>query len=204
MINRMSPQTVYIIDDDEAVRDSMSMLLEVTDMTSHCFENANEFLEAYHGKERGCLILDIRMPGLTGLELQKKLNSKGSVLPIIFMTGHGDVPMAVDAMREGAFNFLRKPINEAELIEQIELAFKREQKQWSEKKDRDFFSSKLELLTPRETEIFNLVAEGCSNKVIAYRLEISERTVEVHRSQVMKKMDVQTLADLIRIKIAAG
>lgn len=200
----MSLQTVYIIDDDEAVRDSMSMLLEVIDITSSCFENANEFLDGYSGVERGCLILDIRMPGLTGMELQKKLNLTGSVLPIIFMTGHGDVPMAVEAMREGAFNFLRKPINEAELIEHIELAFKQELILWSEKQDRDLFSRKLESLTPRETEIFNLVAEGLSNKIIADQLHISERTVEVHRSQVMKKLDVRTLADLVRVQIAIG
>ena len=194
-------QTVYVIDDDEAVRDSMGMLLESADLGYECFASADDFLAQYDDSRRGCLVLDIRMPGTTGLELQQKLGAEGSTLPIIFLTGHGDVPMAVEAMRQGAFDFLRKPVNESDFIDRIQLALDLESGSWHQKTDRALARERIASLTERENEVFDMVASGAANKVIAGELGISERTVEVHRSQVMKKLGVNTLAQLVRLHI---
>ncbi|MEM7563047.1 MAG: response regulator [Pseudomonadota bacterium] len=192
-------QTVYIIDDDEAVRDSMSMLLESVELDYQCFDSADEFLDALDDSYRGCLILDIRMPGMSGLELQKKLSDKHSGLPIIFMTGHGDVPMAVEAMRLGALDFLRKPVREEDFLRRVNQAMEQESGRWAEQSDRAQLQHQLATLTERESEVFQQVAEGQANKVIAANLGISERTVEVHRSNLMKKLQARSLADLVRI-----
>lgn len=201
-MNAQSPgQLVYLIDDDEAVRDSMCMLLESADLPCRCFDSADHFFAARDGSERGCLVLDIRMPGMTGLELQARLAQIGSSLPIIFITGHGDVPMAVEAMRQGALDFLRKPVNEAHFLERIASALDQESGRWHQKLDREQTRRRIDSLTEREHEVFQLVAEGLANKAIASELGISERTVEVHRAQVMKKLDAKTLAQLVRIHL---
>jgi two-component system, LuxR family, response regulator FixJ len=192
-------QLVYVIDDDAAVRDSMGMLLESADLPYRCFDSAQGFLQEHDGSQRGCLVLDIRMPGMTGIDLQQRLSEIGSSLPIIFITGHGDVPMAVEAMRRGAFDFLRKPVNEEGFIERIAHAFERETGDWRQKLDREQARQRIATLSEREREVFELVAEGLANKLVASELGISERTVEVHRSQVMKKLDAKTLAQLVRI-----
>jgi FixJ family two-component response regulator len=194
-------QLIYVIDDDEAVRDSMGMLLESADLPYRCFASADRFIAEHDGSQRGCLILDIRMPGMTGIELQQKLTQMGSSLPIIFITGHGDVPMAVEAMRRGAFDFLRKPINEENFLERVTYALDQESGHWQLKLDRDQAQQRIESLTDREQEVFLLVAEGLANKVVAIELGISERTVEVHRAQVMKKLEARTLAQLVRIHL---
>jgi len=194
-------QLVYIIDDDEAVRDSMGMLLESADLPYRCFASADSFLEEHDDSQRGCVVLDIRMPGMTGIDLQMKLSQAGSSLPIIFITGHGDVPMAVEAMRRGAFDFLRKPINEEGFLERIANALDRETGDWQQKLDRDQARQRIAGLSEREREVFELVAEGMANKRVASELGISERTVEVHRSQVMKKLGAKTLAQLVRIHL---
>jgi len=194
-------QTVYVIDDDEAVRDSMSMLLDSADLPHRCFASADEFLASHDASRRGCLVLDIRMPGISGLELQQELLKIGSTLPVIFITGHGDVPMAVEAMRQGAFDFLRKPVNELDFVERIQLALAQESGDWREKSGQQQLQQRVASLTEREREIFDLVAAGLANKAIAHDLGISERTVEVHRAQVMKKLGVKTLAQLVRIHI---
>lgn len=196
-------QLVYVIDDDEAVRDSMGMLLESADLPYRCFASANHFLDELDGSQRGCLVLDIRMPGMTGLELQQQLARIGSSLPIIFITGHGDVPMAVEAMRQGALDFLRKPVKEADFLERIAHALDQESGNWHQKTDREQARRRIDSLTLREREIFQLVADGMANKAIASDLGISERTVEVHRAQVMKKLDARTLAQLVRIYLQA-
>ena len=201
-MNVQSPgQLVYLIDDDEAVRDSMCMLLESADLPYRCFDSADHFFAARDGSERGCLVLDIRMPGMTGLELQARLAQIGSSLPIIFITGHGDVPMAVEAMRQGALDFLRKPVNEEHFLERIASALDQESGNWHQKLDREQTRQRIDSLTEREHEVFQLVAEGLANKAIASELGISERTVEVHRAQVMKKLDARTLAQLVRIHL---
>ena len=170
-------------------------------MTFGCFASADDFLVLHDGSQRGCLVLDIRMPGLSGLELQQRLAQIGSTLPIIFITGHGDVPMAVEAMRQGAFDFLRKPVDETNFIDRIHNALDQESGSWHQKLDREQTRQRIDSLTEREQEVFQLVAEGMANKAIAGELGISERTVEVHRAQVMKKLGARTLAQLVRIHL---
>jgi FixJ family two-component response regulator len=201
MNDRDPRQLVYVIDDDEAVRDSMGMLLESADLPHCCYASAERFIEEHDGSQRGCLVIDIRMPGMSGLELQQQLARMGNSLPIIFITGHGDVPMAVEAMRQGAIDFLRKPVDEEIFLERIAHALDRESGSWHQKLDREQLLQRIDALTEREHEVFLLVAEGVTNKVVASELNISERTVEVHRAQVMKKLDVRTLAQLVRIHL---
>ncbi len=201
MTEQTQPQLVYVIDDDDAVRDAIGMLLDSADLAYCSFASADDFLAAYDDGQRGCLVLDIRMPGITGLELQHRLADIGSALPIIFITGHGDVPMAVEAIRQGAFDFLRKPVDETSFIDRIHNALDQESGDWHQRLDRDQNRERIESLTEREQEVFRLVTEGLANKVIASDLGISERTVEVHRSQVMKKLDAKTLAQLVRIHL---
>ena len=198
MTTHSPAQRVYVIDDDEAVRDSIGMLLESADLPHQCFTSADEFFDQHDSSQRGCLVLDIRMPGMTGLELQQRLTEIGSTLPIIFITGHGDVPMAVEAMRRGALDFLRKPVNETNFIDRIQHALNLESGSWHQRQDRELQQQRIESLTEREREVFELVAQGQANKVVAAELGISERTVEVHRAQVMKKLDARTLAQLVR------
>jgi two-component system response regulator FixJ len=200
-MSETAKQQVFLIDDDEAVRDAMGMLLESSGISYRSFDSASDFLDNYNNDLRGCLILDIRMPGMNGLELQSILNSRKSTLPIIFITGHGDVPMAVEAMRLGALDFMRKPINELNLLERIDLALSREVDLRKQAFNVQQSKLKFDSLTQREMQVFERVAEGQANKAIAFDLDISERTVEVHRAQVMKKLDVATLAQLVRIKI---
>ena len=195
-------QTVFIVDDDEGVRDGLSLLLATVGQTCELYECGHEFLDAYDDDKRGCLVLDIRMPRMTGLDLQKKLLELDSTLPIIFITGHGDIPMAVEAMRRGALDFIRKPFREHDLLERINEALNIDADAHRKAVDRQELAERLSKLSEREKEVFDRVADGHMNKVIAGDLGISERTVEVHRGQVMKKLDVRTLAQLVRVKIA--
>lgn len=194
-------QTVYVVDDDEGVRDGLSLLLATVGQPCELYESGHEFLEAYDNERRGCLVLDIRMPRMTGLDLQAKLIEMGSSLPIIFITGHGDIPMAVEAMRRGALDFIRKPFREHDLLERINEALHLDEDAHRKALDAQALAEKVSSLSERESEVFERVAEGMMNKVIAAELGISERTVEVHRGQVMKKLGVRTLAQLVRAKI---
>lgn len=194
-------QCVFIIDDDDAVRDALSMLLESMDINFRAFSNAIDFLEFFDVSLRGCAVVDIRMPGMNGLELQKKLIEKNSTLPIIFITGHGDIPMAVEAIRNGAIDFMRKPIREQDLLDRIQEALDSEESEHDLNVRKQEQRNALDSLTKREREVFELVSDGIANKVIALDLKISERTVEVHRSQVMKKLKARSLAELVKIKI---
>ncbi len=198
-----SQQTVFIVDDDEGVRDALSMLLDTIGQAYELYGSAPEFLESYDESKGGCLVLDIRMPRMSGLELQAKLNEKKAMLPIIFITGHGDILMAVEAMRRGALDFIRKPFREQDLLDRINEALDIDAGKREKGLDRQQLLGKIASLSERECEVFHRVADGEMNKVIAFDLGISERTVEVHRSQVMKKLGVRTLAQLIRIKIEA-
>ena len=200
---KSTEQQVFIIDDDEAIRDSMSMLLETVNLPHKCFASGAEFLEYFDGSQRGCLVLDIRMPGMSGLELQQRLNAANAILPIIFITGHGDIPMAVEAMRHGALDFMRKPFREQDLLDRIQEALEHEAGMRDVLLDRARILERIATLTSREREVFDRVAEGQANKVIAIDLGISERTVEVHRAQVMRKLEVRTLAQLVKAKIDA-
>ena len=194
-------QRVFIIDDDDAVRDSISMFFESEEIPYEVFSSADKFLLTYDRTQKGCLVADIRMPGLSGLELQAELNRQDSILPIIFITGHGDLPMAVEAMRLGAIDFLRKPIDEKKLLSRVQQAFELELNTRSSLKEKDDILAKLASLTDREKQVFQLVTKGETNRVIAIELGISERTVEVHRSKIMHKMDAKTLAQLVRMQI---
>lgn len=197
----MNKQTVYIVDDDEGVREALQLLLETVDQDSETYASPIDFLTSYSSKMAGCLILDIRMPEMSGLTLQKKLKDLNSTLPIIFITGHGDIPMAVEAMREGALNFIRKPFREHDLLDCINQALQMDAGKHAMESEKQKCIKLVATLTERETEIFKRVSEGEANKVISSDLGISQRTVEVHRSKLMKKLGVNNLAQLVRIKI---
>jgi FixJ family two-component response regulator len=194
-----SQQTVYVVEDDEAVRDSLELLLKSDGKPVKTYDNANAFLKDYAESMAGCIVLDIRMPGMDGMELQKKLNEKHSILPIIFVTGHGDVPMAVDAMKEGAIDFIQKPYREEALLEKIDAALSQDVEQRKTLGEKQEILRRVKSLTPREHEIMDRMIEGQANKVIAIELEISQRTVEIHRSRVMHKMGTHSLAHLVRM-----
>ena len=195
-------QTVYVVEDDEAVRDSLELLLKSDGKPVKTYESATAFLKDYSDKMAGCIVLDIRMPGMDGMELQKKLNEKHSILPIIFVTGHGDVPMAVDAMKEGAVDFIQKPYREEALLEKIEAALKQDLEQRKSLDEKQEIIRRIKSLTPREHEIMDRMIAGQANKVIAIELEISQRTVEIHRSRVMHKMGTHSLAHLVRMVLS--
>ena len=195
-------QTVYVVEDDEAVRDSLELLLKSDGKAVRTYENAHAFLKDYSDDMAGCIVLDIRMPGMDGMELQKKLNEKHSLLPIIFVTGHGDVPMAVDAMKEGAVDFIQKPYREEALLEKIESALEKDQEQRKTLGEKQEIVRRIKTLTPRESEIMDRMIAGQANKVIAIELEISQRTVEIHRSRVMHKMGTHSLAHLVRMVLS--
>ena len=188
---------VYLVDDDEAVRDALGLLMSSVGLECKVFASALEFLDAYDPEQHACLVADIRMPGLSGLELQQRLNDQHAGTPIVFITGHGDVPMAVNAMKAGATDFLQKPFRDQDLLDRIHkgLAQDREQRTWraQEKEIR----KRLELLTPRETEVMHRVVRGQANKVIAMDLGVSQRTVELHRARVMRKLKMRSLAELV-------
>ena len=195
-------QTVYVVEDDEAVRDSLELLLKSDGKPVKTYESATAFLKDYSDKMAGCIVLDIRMPGMDGMELQKKLNEKHSILPIIFVTGHGDVPMAVDAMKEGAVDFIQKPYRKEALLEKIEAALKQDLEQRKSLDEKQEIIRRIKSLTPREHEIMDRMIAGQANKVIAIELEISQRTVEIHRSRVMHKMGTHSLAHLVRMVLS--
>lgn len=192
---------VYVVDDDEPVRDAIGMLLDIVGLIYEGHEDAQSFLDAYRPDVDGCLVLDIRMPGMSGLELQEKLQEMKARIPIIFITGHGDIPMAVEAMRRGAVDFIRKPFRDQELLDRINEALSQSEVQRAKAADSNAVRARIDTLTPREQEVFERVSAGQANKVIAIDLGISERTVEIHRSHVMQKTAARTLADLVRLKI---
>ncbi len=192
---------VHVVDDDEPVRDAIGMLLDSVGMAHACHADAQSFLTAYNPEQRGCLVLDIRMPGMSGLELQAELQKRDASLPIIFITGHGDIPMAVEAMRRGAVDFIRKPFRDQDLLDRINEALERDAADHEHNKDFEAARQIFDTLTPREAEVFERVTAGQANKVIALELGISERTVEIHRSNVMQKTGCRSLAALVRLKV---
>ncbi len=196
-------QTVFVVDDDEAVRDSLEMLLRSVGIEVETHPDAGAFLASYDPRRPGCLVLDIRMPGLSGLDLQHKLGKMGALLPIIFITGHGDVPMAVDAMQKGAVDFIQKPFRDQDLLDRIREALKTDQERRKEQQKHAEVAERLARLTNREREVFDLVVTGKPNKVIAYELGVSQRTVEIHRARVMEKMQARSLADLVKMHMTA-
>jgi len=193
------PTTVFVIDDDQAVRDSLRLLLKSVGLPVRTHASAQEFLPSYDTRQPGCLIVDIRMPGMSGLELQQQLNLQGTTIPLIFITGHGDIPMAVEAMQLGAFDFLQKPFRDQDLIDRVQRALERDTSMRTQLKATDRIRERLATLTPREREVLNLVTTGKPNKVMAGDLGVSQRTIEIHRSRVMEKMQAHSLAQLVRM-----
>lgn len=194
-------QTVYVVDDDEGVREGVCLLLKTVGHVCRLFSSATDFLDAYDQNMSGCLVLDIRMKEMSGLTLQDELVKLNSTLPIIFITGHGDIPMAVKAMRNGALDFIRKPFREQDLLDSINQALELNETTQESLHDHNGLKAKVDSLSERENEVFNGVANGEMNKVISHKLGISQRTVEVHRASIMKKLGADTLAELVRIKI---
>ncbi|MDG9668303.1 MULTISPECIES: response regulator transcription factor [unclassified Hahella] len=196
-------QIVYVVEDDEAVRDSLLLLLRAEGYSTKGYSSAQSFLEEEVADLNGCLVLDIRMPGMTGMELHKKLLELGCALPVIFVTGHGDVAMAVEAMKLGAVDFVQKPYREEDLLEKVKGALAMDAEQKEALRHKEKLRQKIESLTPRELEIMEMMIEGNANKVIAIELNISQRTVEIHRSRVMQKMGTHSLAQLVQMVLAA-
>jgi FixJ family two-component response regulator len=183
-----SAATVYVVDDDDGMRRALSLLLNTVGYKTSAFGTPKEFLEKFKADAAGCLVLDIRMPGMSGLEVQQHLNRMGSMLPVIFITGHGDVPMAVQAMKEGAFEFVQKPFRDQENRSSLAL--------------RADVAQRLAALTPRERQVMDMVVDGAANKVIAIDLGLSERTVEIHRAKVMEKMGARSVAHLVKLQLS--
>jgi FixJ family two-component response regulator len=190
---------VFIVDDDGGVRSSLRLLCKSVGLAATPFASAQEFLAAFDPHQPGCLILDIRMPGTSGLELQQQLNVRGAVVPIIFITGHGDVPMAVEAMRQGAFDFLQKPFRDQELIDRIQQALQRDAESRLALREHDRIRARFESLTAREHEVLKLMVAGHPNKIMATDLGLSQRTIEIHRAHVMEKMAASSVAQLVRM-----
>jgi FixJ family two-component response regulator len=188
---------VYLVDDDDAVRDSMGLLLRSVGLDCAVYASALEFLEAYDASRHSCLVADVRMPGLSGLELQQRLIEQRASIPIVFITGHGYVPMAVNAMKSGASDFIQKPFRDQDLLDRINKALKHDREQRARRAELQETRNRLALLTPRETEVMRRVVRGQANKVIAMDLNVSQRTVELHRARVMHKLKMRSLAELV-------
>lgn len=197
-------ETVFVVDDDETVRDVVRMMAEGGGYYVETYADAESFLNDFEGSVPGCLVLDIRMPGMSGLALQDELIKRGTLIPIIFITGHGDVEMAVECIQKGALDFIEKPFREAKLLEKVELGLVSDRQSRADLSAKTEVHDKLSSLTSRETEIMHMIAQGCANKVIAIDLGIAQGTVEIHRSRVMHKLGVRSVAQLMRLLLVAG
>ncbi len=193
------PATVYVVDDDSAVRNALKLLFKSVGLPVSTFDSAEDFLIAQSKCGAGCALLDVRMPGMSGPELQRELTRRGSLLPVIFITGHGDVSMAVEAMQHGAFDFVEKPFHDQALLERVHRAMLHNAQARSELFEMRAVRNRFESLTPREREVLEHVTRGSSNKIVAYNLQISQRTVEIHRARLMEKMHAPSLAHLVKM-----
>ncbi len=194
---------VFIVDDDEAVRQSTAWLIESIGLKVQTFISADEFLENYNN-ESGCIVMDVRMPGMSGLEAQEELKERGINLPLIFITGHGDVPMAVRALKRGAFDFIEKPFNDQLLLDAVQRGLKQDSEARESLIQNESIDRRIASLTPREHEVMLRVTEGKPNKVIAHELNVSIKTVEVHRARMMEKMEASSVAELVKVTIQAN
>lgn len=201
----MSGQTtVFVIDDDEAIRSSLKWLIESVGMRVETYSSADAFITDYYPGRAGCLLLDVRMPGMSGLDLQERFTEQEIRIPIIIITGHGDVPMAVRAMKAGAVDFIEKPFNDELLLDSIRRALLLDTEWRTMQAERSDIATRLAHLTPREHEVMEMVADGRSNKEIAQLLSVSAKTVEAHRAKVMEKMRASSLAELVRMVVSAN
>ena len=190
--------TVFVVEDDETNRQLMKDLFESVDLKVQLFNSGDAFLAAMPVRGPGCILLDVRMPGISGLDLQSQLSKHKLDLPIIIVTAHGDTQMAVRAMKEGAFDFVEKPINNQVLLDTVNKALTESRRIGAEIREQESIQQRLDLLTPRETDVLRMIAQGKLNKQIAFELGITQRTVEVHRARVMEKIQAKTVADLLR------
>jgi FixJ family two-component response regulator len=196
--------TVFVVDDDDAVRQSLKLLFKSAGIAAEAAGSAQEFLSSYEASHPGCLVLDVRMPGMSGLEMQHELNVRGAMIPVIFITGHGDIPMAVEAMQHGAFDFLQKPFRDQELLDRVQRALSRDADNRVRMRHTDRIRERLSSLSPRELEVLELVTQGKANKMVAGDLGVSQRTVEIHRAHVMQKMEAGSLAELVRMMMTVA
>lgn len=194
--------TVFVVDDDPDVRASLRWLIGSVGLKVEAFAQGQEFLDHYDPTRAGCLVLDVRMPGMSGLELQDCLRLKRLEIPIIFITGHGDVPIAIRSMKAGAFDFLQKPFNDQDLLERIQQAIKKDALLREQRLSREHVAAQFSQLTPRENQVLQLVVAGKANKQIGTELDISQKTVEIHRAKVMKKLQASSIAELVRLYLA--
>src|ERR1019366_8141258 len=199
---KVAAPTIYVVDDDDGMRRALDILLSTVGYKTAVFSRPTEFLAQFSADAPGCLVLDIRMPEMSGLEVQQRLNRMGSMLPVIFITGHGDVPMAVQAMKEGAFEFIQKPFRDQDLLDRINHALQQDAENRASLARRADVVRRLESLTPRERQVMALVVDGAANKVIAIDLDLSERTVEIHRAKVMEKMGARSVAHLVKLQLS--
>jgi len=197
-------ETVFVVDDDQAMRKSLKWLIESVGMQVESYASADEFIRNYYPGRSGCLLLDVRMPGMSGLDLQEQFIRQNIKIPIIIITGHGDVPMAVRAMKAGAVDFIEKPFNDEFLLDSIRKALALDVQQRTFQAQRAEIATRLAHLTPREHEVMEMVTNGKSNKEIANQLGVSTKTVEAHRARVMEKMEASSLAELVRMVMAAN
>jgi len=197
--------TVFVVDDDSSIRDSLSLLLSSAGYSFKTFASAEEFLESEHStSDPACLVLDVKMPGISGLDLQKELTSRNYAIPVILITGHGDIPMSVQAMKKGAVDFLSKPFDDDQLLEAVKVALHKDSKARAGFNELKHTAQRLDSLTAREYEILTFLITGMLNKQIAFELKISERTVKAHRKQVFDKMVVNSIAELVRLTEKMG
>jgi FixJ family two-component response regulator len=192
---------VFMVDDDKDMRDSVCMLLESVGIACKAFSGANDFLAHCDPTQEGCLLLDVRMPGMSGMELLEMLKPRGVMLPVILITGHGDVPMAVRALKHGAFDFIQKPFNTQELLDRVHAAIKLDRENRLHFREIDRRRAHLATLTTREMEVVDLIVSGSSTKVIASKLGISPKTVDVHRANILKKLDVRSVAEIVKLRL---
>src|SRR5271163_3527195 len=200
--DKSTAPVIYVVDDDDGMRRALDTLLSTVGYKTAVFSRPSEFLSQFKPETHGCLVLDIRMPEMSGLEVQQQLNRMGSMMPVIFITGHGDVPMAVQAMKEGAFEFIQKPFRDQDLLDRINHALKQDADNRTNAARRSEVQHRLESLTPREKQVMNFIVDGSANKVIAIDLGLSERTVEIHRAKVMEKMGARTVAHLVKLQMS--
>jgi two-component system response regulator DctR len=193
------PGTVYVVDDDDAIRDALTWLLRSRGLAARTWPSAEAFLEDWSAELRGCLVLDVRMDGMSGVELQDRLVDRGSRLPVIFLTGHGDVPLAVGALKKGAFDFVEKPFNDNDLVDRILAAVRHDALQRERRESEAGVAARLAVLTPRERQVMERVLAGDYNKTIADDLGIAVRTVEVHRARIFEKMGVRSAVELSQL-----
>lgn len=198
----MNDATVFLVDDDPSVRDSLSLLLSLKGLRTRVYANAESLLATYEAQWRGCVLTDLKMPGLTGLELQQALAARGSTLPVVVLTAHGDVATTRQALKAGAFDFLEKPVDDDVLLDVLGNAIRRDRERHEEMAERSLAEDRVARLTPRERDVLLLIAEGLQNREIGERLGISPRTVEVYKARMMEKLHCRSLADAVRVSLA--